>query len=85
MRANSRSAGAAAPIVWYVGSIPIISDPAHISSTDSTIEFLRPCASAIQPNSQPPSGRMKNPTAKMPAVASNWLVWSPDGKNAAAK
>ena len=62
-----------------------MSDPAHIMSTEIIIEVLRPCVSAIQPNSQPPSGRMKKPTAKMPAVARSWLVGSPLGKNAEAK
>ena len=72
-------------MVAYVGSMAINSDPAHIMSTEITIEFLRPCLSASHPNSQPPSGRMKKPTAKMPAVAMSWLVASPAGKNAAAK
>jgi len=63
----------------------ISSDPAHIIRTEMIIEFLRPCRSAIQPNSQPPSGRMKKPTAKIPAVAKSWLVASPLGKNADAK
>jgi hypothetical protein len=69
----------------YVGRTAINNDPVHIMSTEITIEFLRPCVSAIHPNSHPPSGRMKKPTAKMPAVAINWLVASPLGKNAAAK
>jgi len=63
----------------------ISSDPVHIMSTDITIEMRRPCVSAIQPNSHPPSGRMKKPTAKIPAVANNWLVGSPLGKKAEAK
>jgi hypothetical protein len=53
--------------------------------TEMIIEVRRPCVSAIQPNSHPPRGRMKKPTAKMPAVASSWLVASPLGKNADAK
>ena len=72
-------------MVAYVGRTAINSDPPHIISTEITIEFLRPCVSAIHPKSQPPRGRMKNPTAKMPAVAISWLVASPEGKNAAAK
>lgn len=61
------------------------SEPAHIISTEIIIELRRPCLSAIQPNSQPPSGRMKKPAAKMPAVFSSWVVASPAGKNALAK
>ena len=68
-RATSSSAGARAPTVSYVGSTAIISDPAHINSTEITIDCLRPCLSASHPNNQPPSGRMKKPTAKIPAVA----------------
>jgi hypothetical protein len=62
-----------------------MSDPAHIISTEMTIDVLRPWVSAIQPNSQPPNGRMKKPTAKIPAVARSWLVASPLGKKAEAK
>ena len=50
------------------------SDPLHIMNTAMIIEILRPRVSAIQPNSQPPRGLMKNPTAKTPAVARSWLV-----------
>jgi hypothetical protein len=65
--------------------MPMNSEPAHIISTDRIIEVRRPTRSAMRPNSQPPIGRMKKPTAKMPAVCSNWLVVSPFGKKAGAK
>ena len=41
--------------------------------------------SAIQPKNQPPTGRAKNPAAKIPAAASNCVVLSPLGKNAGEK
>ena len=49
------------------------------------IEARRPTRSAMRPNSQPPIGRMKKPTAKIPAVWSSWVVESPFGKKAGAK
>jgi hypothetical protein len=39
----------------------------------------------MRPNSQPPTGRIRKPTAKMPAVLSSCAVRSPLGKNAGAK
>ncbi|GJE45991.1 hypothetical protein AEGHOMDF_5191 [Methylobacterium soli] len=65
--------------------MPIASEPAHIISTEITIEVRRPSLSAMRPKIQPPMGRMKKPTAKMPAVCSSWLVVSPFGKKAGAK
>ena len=44
---------------------------AHIIHTDNSIDFLRPCLSAMRPNSQPPIGRIRNPAAKTPAVCSS--------------
>jgi len=49
------------------------------------IAVRRPWVSAIQPNSQPPSGRMKKPAANTPAVLRSCVVRSPDGKKAGAK
>jgi hypothetical protein len=49
------------------------------------IAVRRPCVSAIQPNSQPPSGRMKKPAANTPAALSSSVVRLPVGKNAEAK
>ena len=43
--------------------------PAIISITIRTC--LRPLTSAMRPNTMPPSGRMRNPTAKTANVASN--------------
>ncbi len=65
--------------------MPISSEPKHIISTEMTIEVRRPTRSAMRPNSHPPIGRMKKPTAKMPAVCRSWLVESPFGKKAGAK
>ncbi|GJE37882.1 hypothetical protein KHHGKMAE_1946 [Methylobacterium persicinum] len=49
------------------------------------MEVRRPTRSPMRPKSHPPTGRMKNPTAKMPAVWRSWLVESPFGKKAGAK
>jgi hypothetical protein len=59
----------------------------HTSSarTEINIALRRPCVSAIHPNSQPPSGRMKKPAAKIPAVFKSCVVRSPDGKKSDAK
>src|ERR1700712_1328540 len=84
-RATSNSAGAHAPIDAYVGKHAMASEPAHIINTEITIEFLRPLRSAMRPNSQPPSGRIKNPAANTPAVFRSWTVGSLCGKNADAK
>ena len=59
-----------------------MSEPAHIMSTEIIMEMRRPRRSAIRPNSQPPTGRIKKPTANTPAVLNNWEVASPLGKNA---
>jgi len=37
------------------------------------------------PNIQPPTGRIRKPAAKMPAVFSNWVVGFPEGKKAEEK
>src|SRR5688572_25057271 len=84
-RATSNSAGAHAPIVAYDGKHAMTSEPAHIISTEITIEVLRPRRSAMRPNSQPPSGRIKKPAANTPAVFSSCTVGSLFGKNAEAK
>ena len=81
----SSSTGAIAPINAYVGRTAIIKEPAHIISTEMIIAVRRPCVSAIQPNSQPPRGRMKKPAANTPAVLRSCVVRSPAGKKAAAK
>ncbi|MNE86031.1 hypothetical protein D3C80_1830900 [compost metagenome] len=54
-------------------------------NTEMIIDTLRPRVSASQPKIQPPSGRMKKPTANTPAVANSCVVVSPLGKNDAAK
>lgn len=58
---------------------------ADISDTLRVSAGRRPRRSANRPSSQPPTGRMKKPTAKMAAVFSSCAVASPWGKNAAAK
>ena len=58
---------------------------ADISVTVRVSAALRPLRSPTRPSSQPPTGRMKKPTAKMPAVFMSWAVGFPSGKNAPAK
>src|ERR1700682_4402369 len=61
------------------------SDPTPIMDTESVNAARRPDRSAYQPNSQPPSGRIRNPTAKIPAVFNSCAVGFSDGKNTLAK
>ena len=84
-RGATSSTGASAPICAYPGSTAMPSDPAPISVTDSVSAARRPNRSAYLPNIQPPSGRIRKPTAKMPAVFSSCAVGFPDGKNTLAK
>ncbi|MNN33588.1 hypothetical protein D3C81_1473530 [compost metagenome] len=63
----------------------MISEPKHISSTDSSSAALRPLRSAYTPISQPPMGRMRKPMANTAAVFSSCAVRSPCGKKALAK
>ena len=52
-----------------IGSTAIISEPAHISSTDTTIEVLRPCLSASQPKkAEPRPPRPNISPKKIPAT-----------------
>ena len=73
------------PMLAWVGSTAIISEPKHISRTEAIMEKRRPRRSASRPKTQPPIGRTRKPAAKTPAAASSWLVRSPEGKKAAAK
>ena len=61
------------------------SEPTPIMVTESVSAARRPDRSAYRPNSQPPSGRIRNPTAKIPAVFNSCAVGFPDGKNTPAK
>ncbi|GAA2586467.1 hypothetical protein GCM10010411_19020 [Actinomadura fulvescens] len=58
---------------------------ADISVTVAVRAALRPLRSPSRPSSQPPTGRMKKPTAKMPIVLRSCAVELPLGKNAEAK
>lgn len=46
---------------------------------------LRPYRSAYRPMIRLPSGRIRKPMAKIPAVFNNWTVWFPSGKNSDEK
>ena len=63
----------------------MVSEPSSIIVTEIISEVLRFWRSAILPKIQPPMGRMKKPTPKMPADLSNYAVWSSPGKNEALK
>ena len=58
---------------------------ADIRVTVRVSAALRPLRSPIRPSSQPPTGRMKKPTAKMPAVFMRLRGLMPSGKNESAK
>lgn len=53
--------------------------------TVSVSAALRPLRSPIRPSTQPPTGRMKKPTAKIPMVFMRFAVSFPFGKNESAK
>ena len=59
--------------------------PSAASATVSVIDSFRPFLSAIQPNSHPPKGRARNPTAKTTSVFSTSETASPLWKNWEAK
>jgi len=63
----------------------MINDPNDINKTESVIEVLRPFLSPIDPNSQPPTGLIKKPTANIPAEFSNCAVELECGKKYGAK
>ena len=46
-----------------------------------TRDFLRPMRSPIWPNTMPPNGRAKKPTAKVPKAAMVLNSLSSEGKN----
>ncbi len=50
------------------------SEPTPIKVTESVNAARRPNRSAYRPNIQPPSGRIRKPTAKMPAVFNSCAV-----------
>jgi len=77
--------GDATPMVTYPGVKVMIADPTAMSMTDSVNALRRPNRSANRPSRYPPMGRIRKPTAKIPAVLRNCAVWSPDGKNVLAK
>ena len=54
-----------------------------IASTDQMSACFRPKRSPTQPNSAPPTGRMRNPAAKVPNAARSEAVGSSAGKKCA--
>ena len=54
-----------------------------IARTDQISACFRPKRSPTQPNSAPPTGRMRNPAAKVPNAASSEAVGSSAGKKCA--
>lgn len=73
------------PIWAYVGVRAMTKEPPAMMITERVRAARRPFRSAKRPITKEPKGRMKNPIAKTPAVASNSAVWLPAGKKAAEK
>jgi hypothetical protein len=73
------------PMLACPGVHAITSEPVAIRVTDRVNAARRPWRSAYRPRRKLPTGRIRNPTAKMPAVLSNWLVGLPCGKKTGAK
>jgi hypothetical protein len=85
IRASSNRIGASAPTCAYVGLTAISRLPAAISSTESTSPPRRPARSVNPAINSPPSGRKKNPTAKIASVPSSADTLELLGKNCPAK
>ncbi len=73
--------GAATPIVSYEGVRPMTRLPAAARPTASIIDSCRPLRSATQPNTKPPNGRARKPTANTASVFSTSDAASPLWKN----
>ena len=84
-RASSRIRGAQAPIRAGPGRQAMTIEPKHIIGTEVTMEVLRPLRSAIRPNNQPPTGRMRKPAPNTAAACINCAVGLDFGKNTGAK
>jgi hypothetical protein len=52
----------------------MISEPAHMSETESVSPAFRPFRSAYMPISQAPTGRITKPTANTAAALRSWAV-----------
>src|SRR5712692_3339016 len=79
-RANTMSAAAATPMLWYVGMMPISTVPAAIRKMVSNSEIFRPLWSPIHPITMPPSGRTTKPTPNTANAASSCVTSLPEGK-----
>ena len=76
--------GAHAPIADAVGARPMASPATVISVMASFSEAARPRRSASHPNTRPPSGRARNPTANTANELSSAAEAMFAGKNALA-
>ena len=63
----------------------MISEPKHMQTTDRVSESRLPKRSAMKPNSQPPSGRIRKVAANSTAALSCCTTGSLFGKKAGAK
>ena len=77
--------GAATPMVSCPGVSAIVTEPAHMRSTESVSPAFRPWRSAKTPIHHAPSGRITKPTANTAAVPRSSDVGSVAGKNLGAK
>jgi hypothetical protein len=73
------------PTLAWVGATPTTRLPAAMSSIEVVMENRRPRRSASHPNTNPPMGRMKNPTANTARVDNRAPVGLSSTKNWAAK
>ena len=65
-RSVTSRTGAHQPIASYDGSSPIAAVPAPMITSVSSSIFLRPTRSPKCPKMNPPTGRARKPTAKVP-------------------
>ena len=69
IRSTTRATGAQTPIWSYVGSRPIAAVPTPMISSVRISIFFRPIRSPKCPKISPPTGRARNPTAKVAKAA----------------
>jgi hypothetical protein len=82
---EQQDADAPTPIWPYVGDTPMTMLPTAAVPTDRVIAVRRPLRSPTQPNTNPPKGRARKPTANTASVDSTADTGSPSSKNRPAK
>jgi len=82
IRNNVSRTGAMRPSTSYPGSTPIRNVGTAMAATDAVSAARRPNRSPIWPNTAPPIGRIRKPTAKTPKAARICATLSCWGKKA---